>query len=358
MPSVPLSAILTRGSNNFDLVRIVAAASVIISHAFTQVYGPEATEPLASVSVYTLGGHAVNIFFILSGLLVAASLDRTPNLAAFTASRALRIFPGLIVCVLLVAFLMGPMVTAYSVGDYLASPDLYAYLVGTMSLVTTDGPLPGVFDSLPEAGIVNVPLWTLKYEVLAYALLTIVAVLGIWRNRLLFWIFIVGLISFHAAAEMTHAHPEEHGMVGHLSRFMICFFIGVVAFRLRDRIRLSLGGAITAALLLWVTNGTALEESIVYPAIGYLTFCFAALPMPRLRALTARGDISYGLYIYGWPVAQILVLVVPGIGAMELAVLSLVGAGLLASASWRFVERPALSLKPFATPSYRASIVS
>lgn len=358
MPSMPLSAILARGSNNFDLVRIAAAAAVIISHAFTQAYGPEAAEPLASVSVFPLGGHAVNVFFILSGLLVAASLDRTPNLAAFTASRALRIFPGLIVCVLLVAFLLGPVLTVYSVGDYLASPDLYAYVVGAMSLAATDGSLPGVFDTLPEAGIVNIPLWTLKYEVLAYMLLTVVAVLGIWQNRLLFWMFIVGLIAFHAAAEMTHAHPEEHGMVGHLSRFMICFFIGVVAYRLRERIRLSPGGAITATLMLWVTNGTVLEESFVYLAVGYLTFCLAALPMPRLRALTARGDISYGLYIYGWPVAQILVLVVPGIGAMELAVLSLVGAGMLASASWRFVERPALSLKPFATPSYRASIVS
>lgn len=357
MPGVPLSAILARGSNNFDLVRIAAAAAVIISHAFTQAYGPEAAEPLASVSVYTLGGHAVNVFFILSGLLVAASLDRTPNLAAFAASRALRIFPGLIVCVLLVAFLMGPMVTAYSVGDYLASPDLYAYVVGTMTLAATDGPLPGVFDTLPEAGIVNIPLWTLKYEVLAYILLTTVAVLGIWRNQLRFWIFIVGLISFHAAAEMTHAHPEEHGMVGHLSRFMICFFIGVVAYRLRERIRLSFGGATSAALLLWVTNGTVLEESIVYLAVGYLTFCFAALPMPGFRALTARGDISYGLYIYGWPVAQILVLAVPGIGAMELAVLSVAGAGLLAAASWRFVEHPALKLKPFAISSYRARVI-
>lgn len=358
MPSMPLSAILARGSNNFDLVRIAAAASVIFSHAFTQAYGPEAAEPLASVSVYPLAGHAVNVFFILSGLLVAASLDRAPNLAAFTASRALRIFPGLIVCVLLVAFLMGPMVTAYSIGDYLASPDLYAYVVGAMSLAAADGPLPGVFDTLPEVGIVNIPLWTLKYEVLAYILLTVVAVLGIWRNPLLFWIFIVGLIAFHAAAEMTHAHPEEHGMVGHLSRFMLCFFIGVVAFRLRERIRLSPGGAIAAALLLWVTNGTALEESVVYLAVGYLTFCFAALPMPQLRALTARGDISYGLYIYGWPVAQILVLIMPGIGAMELAVLSLAGAGLLAAASWRFVERPALSLKLFATSNYRAGVVS
>lgn len=350
MPSVPLSTILARGHNNFDLVRIAAAASVIVSHAFTQVHGTEAAEPLASISVYTLGQHAVNVFFLLSGLLVAASLDRTPSLVTFATSRALRIFPGLIACVVLVAFVLGPIVTTHRIGDYLTSPNLYAYTIGTIGLAATGTPLPGVFDTLPEAGAVNIPLWTLKYEVLAYAFLTIVATLGIWRRPVLFWLFFASLVFVHTVGELTHELPAEHGLLGHLSRFTLCFFLGAAAYRLRHLIRLSPHGAVLAAALLLVTNGTAFEESVGYAAVGYLTFCFAALPMQGLRSLCARGDISYGLYIYGWPVAQSLLLIAPGIGPIGLAAASLLCAGLIATGSWFLVERPALDLKRLTAP--------
>lgn len=348
MFSVPLSDILVRGNNNFDLVRITAAASVIVSHAFAQVYGAATAEPLASLSVYTLGQHAVNIFFLLSGLLVSASLDRTRSLVAFATSRSLRIFPGLIVCVVVVAFILGPIVTTHDVGAYLISPDPYSYVVGTVALVSTAAPLPGVFDTLPEAGAVNTPLWTLKYEVLVYAALVIIAAVGIWRRPLLFWLFFSLLVFFHTAAEVRHDHPDDHVMLDHLLRFMFCFFLGSAAYRLRNVVRLSAHGALLAAALLLVINGTILEESIGYGAVGYLILCFAALPMNSLRMLSARGDISYGLYIYGWPVAQSVLLIAPDFGAIELAVVSLVVASLLAAASWLLIERPTLNLKRIA----------
>ncbi len=348
MLGVPLSDILARGSNNFDVVRVAAAASVIVSHAFAQVYGIGAAEPLASVSVYNLGQHAVNIFFLLSGLLVSASLDRTSSLAAFATSRALRIFPGLIVCVFVVTFILGPIVTTHEIGGYFTSPELYSYVVGTVALVSIGAPLPGVFDTLPETGAINAPLWTLKYEVMVYAALVIVAALGIWRRQLLFWLFFLLLVVFHLAVEVKHDHPVDHARLDHILRFMLCFFLGAAAYRLRTWLRLSAFGALLAAVLVLVTNGTMFEETVGYGAIGYLILCFAALPMKRLRMLSGRGDISYGLYIYGWPVAQSIVLIAPELGPIELAAASLVAASMLAAASWHLIERPALDLKRIA----------
>lgn len=357
MLSVPLSAILGRGNNNFDLVRVAAAASVIVSHAFAQVHGTAAAEPLASLSVYTLGQHAVNIFFLLSGLLVSASLDRTPSLAAFATSRILRIFPGLIVCAIVVAFILGPIVTTHDVGAFFTSPAPYFYVLGTVALVSVGAPLPGVFDALPEAGAVNTPLWTLKYEVLVYAALVIVAALGIWRRPVMFWLFFFFLVVFHAAVEVNHDHPNDHLMLDHLARFMLCFFLGTAAYRLRTWLRLSPYGALLAVALLVITNGTVFEESMGYGAIGYLVLCFAALPMTRLRMISARGDISYGLYIYGWPVAQSVLLIAPELGPIALAAVSLAVASLLAVGSWRLIERPALDLKRIAAPR-RARMLS
>jgi len=97
-PEIAVCDILERGRNNFDLVRLAAAASVIVSHSFLIAGGPLSVEPLAGISSFTLGQHAVAVFFILSGLLVAASLERNPEPVAFLGGRVLRVFPGLVAC--------------------------------------------------------------------------------------------------------------------------------------------------------------------------------------------------------------------------------------------------------------------
>lgn len=345
MNGVPLSDILARGRNNFDLVRLIAAASVIVSHAFALVSGSAETEPLASVSIYTLGQHAVNVFFVVSGLLVASSLDRSQDIVEFAAARALRVFPGLILCVLLTAYVLGPAVSSLGALDYLASPVTHAYVAITLSLSTALAPLPGVFETLPAAGEVNIPIWSLKYEILAYVVLALLAVTGIWRRRRLFWLFLSVLFITHMAGEAAHAGVDDHATIDQASRFLVCFFLGVAAYRLRKVLRLSLPGAIAAVLLLLASWGTEVEETIIYVAVGYLTLCVAALPTGFLRQLCARRDISYGLYIYGWPVAQTILLAFPEIGPIGLAMASLSITAMIAALSWQLVEQPALGLR-------------
>lgn len=349
MKSVPLSNILGRGQNNFDLVRLLAAAAVIVSHAFVVVHGASAAEPLASVSAFTLGQHAVNVFFLLSGLLVSASLDRSRDLVSFAAGRMLRIFPGLIVCVLLVAFVLGPLVTSLGMVEYFTSPGPWRYVLLTASLSTGQAPLPGVFETLPLAGAVDVPLWTLKYEVAAYALLVAVALTGIWSRPALFWPFLAALVLAHQH-RLALLDVDDHVVVDHILRFSVCFFIGAAAWRLRDVLFLSLPGALAAALLAAAARGTSFELLVGYGAIFYLVLCLSALPLGGVRRLGAKADLSFGLYIYGWPASQAMLLAFPGLGPLALGAASLSLAAVFAGFSWFLVEKPALSLKSVIPP--------
>ena len=104
--------ILPPTENNFSLIRLIAAAAVIVSHSWLISTGSEANEPLKSFTIFTLGQHAVNLFFILSGLMVAASLERPPSLIDYGHARILRIFPALIVCVAMTVLVLGPAITS------------------------------------------------------------------------------------------------------------------------------------------------------------------------------------------------------------------------------------------------------
>jgi peptidoglycan/LPS O-acetylase OafA/YrhL len=115
--------------------------------------------------------------------MVAQSFDRSRSILDFAVARILRIFPALIVCVLITSFMIAPMVGRLSVADYLASPGLYAYLAKTLSLSTGSASLPGVFETVPYSGYVNSSLWTLKYEVICYVGLGVLGLAGLFQPR-------------------------------------------------------------------------------------------------------------------------------------------------------------------------------
>lgn len=344
MREIPLSDILERGQNNFDLVRLVAAAAVIVGHSFIIATGDEALEPLAGVSAFTLGQHAVNVFFVLSGLLVAASLERNSGSLAFMGGRVLRVFPGLVVCVVLIALAMGPVVSSLDAPSYFASSETWRYLALTLSLATGHAPLPGVFETLPAAGWVDVSLWTLKYEMMCYVVLALLSAFGLWMRPGLLAAGFAVLIGVQLA-RLFYVDVSHFGVPDQILRFLTCFFIGAGAWRLRGRLRLSPAGAGLAIVALALSWGTVLEPLTSYFAIAYLVLCFSALPLGPLRRLCGRGDLSYGVYIYGWPIGQLVLLATPGLGPVGLAAATLVLAGVVALLSWTMVEKPALALK-------------
>ena len=143
-------------------IRLLAALCVVLSHAFSVARGGIEAEPFYASTGLSLGHMAVLAFFTVSGFVIAGSLERDPRVLPFLARRACRVWPAMIAAVALTAFVLGPILTQLSPASYWASPELPRYLLGTLTLLDPLRPLPGLFESLPEAGVVNVPLWTLK----------------------------------------------------------------------------------------------------------------------------------------------------------------------------------------------------
>lgn len=128
-----LSDVLADTNNSFNAVRLLAAFSVVVSHSFLLVIGQTAAEPLSSTP-YTLGQHAVNVFFVLSGLMLSRSFALQPNWKTFALARALRIFPGLFICAAVVAWMLGPFGTQLRLAEYFHDGHTLTYPFATLMI--------------------------------------------------------------------------------------------------------------------------------------------------------------------------------------------------------------------------------
>ncbi len=329
--------------NNFNLLRMLAALAVLLSHSFPLALGPRAVEPFQASLGMTLGTLAVGIFFTISGYLVTASLVSRPSLADFALARARRIYPGLWVAIALTVFVLGAGFTTLGLGDYLGHPRTWFYVLknGTLLFGFVDR-LPGVFADLPYPGVVNGSLWTLPIEVRLYvALAAVQAALLWWRRRRPGAPIGPVLVAVAAGCVVTVAW-QGAGASSAL-RFSAMFFVGSVLQLYRHRIAFSAPGLAAGVALLAVGSVDMGLFALAFVSAGaYVVLCLAYLPGGWLRRYNRLGDYSYGLYIYAFPVQQLVVLALPGIGVAALFAASAAGTLVLAVLSWHLVESPVL----------------
>jgi peptidoglycan/LPS O-acetylase OafA/YrhL len=337
-----LSGFLAAESNSFGVVRLAMALAVLVSHSYLLAAGTSSGEPLHSLAGHSLGEHAVQVFFFLSGILVAQSFERSRSMLDFIAGRVLRIFPGLIVCVLLTALVFGPLVSIYEPARYFSGSGVLSYIARTLSLSTGSAPLPGVFEAHPLPAIVNMSLWTLKYEVLCYAGLAFAGAAGLFsvRWRKVSTALLAVFLTF-VFIEQPKA-IETYTPIDNIRYFALYFGMGTLAYLVRDW--LPIRGAIVVPLfgMFIAAIGTRFGELATALFLGYATLLVATLSFGPLRGLTNRYDLSYGAYIYACPIQQLLIEKLPGaepLVAAALAALIVLPAALL---SWLVVERPAL----------------
>lgn len=329
--------------NNFNLMRMLAALALLLSHSFPLALGPRAVEPFQASLGMTLGTLAVGIFFTISGYLVTASLVSRPSLADFALARARRIYPGLWVAIALTVFVLGAGFTTLDLDDYLSHPRTWFYVLknGTLLFGFVDR-LPGVFADLPYPGVVNGSLWTLPIEVRLYvALAAVQAALLRWRRRRPGAPIGPVLVALAASCVVTVAWQGAESSSA--LRFSAMFFVGAVLQLYRHRIPLTVSGLAAGVALLAVGSiDTGLFALAFVSAGAYVVLCLAYLPGGWLRRYNRLGDYSYGLYIYAFPVQQLVAVARPGIGVAALFAASAAGTLVLAVLSWHLVESPVL----------------
>lgn len=347
--------------NAFDSVRLFAASAVIISHSFALTRGSDLTEPLFRMTQgqATIGLSAVGIFFIVSGVLISMSFDRSKAAARFALNRALRLFPGLWVCILLTVFVLGPMLTMLPLIDYFSDKQTWGFLGALIFWQFSPG-MGGVFPDHPYPHAVNGSLWTLKYEVACYIGGALLLSTGRWRRALVLLVWGISM-----TGTILLGDPHQHsGLLYHVAQLLWLFRFygaGMLCYLYRDRIPLHTGYGWLAALGVVLAMATPLftEALALGGAYAVLVLAFHA---PRwFKRLTRKGDMSYGVYIYAFPVQQALVPLSISMGWSALTNMTLafpITLG-LAWLSWHYVEAPALRFKPGSTGAQkRARAVS
>jgi len=328
-------------ANNFDALRVLAAVSVIFSHAFLIAEGTQDHEPLILLTgrQSILGLCGVFIFFAISGFLVTQSFEETRAPLRYLAKRCLRIFPGLFVAVLVSAFVLAPLVTTLPLSEYLRRPEPYRYVFGNAMLSTEVHELPGVmFVDNPVGLVINGSMWTLRPEFLMYLM-----VMGLGMLRLISLPVCLLLVAFGMAC----IRFDALNFLGDWGWLLAFFAVGMALYRLRHT-RIFSGKVALLALIGLILSVPLGQFILLFPLFG----CYLALWLALNRRLpivpAARfGDLSYGLYIYGWPAEQAAVWALGGHAAWwQVFLLALPLAATLAFLSWHLVERPALRLKP------------
>jgi peptidoglycan/LPS O-acetylase OafA/YrhL len=323
--------------NNFDFLRIAAAIAVIISH-IAPVHGGFA-------NLGDLGTASVFVFFAISGFLVMASWEHDPNTFRFLARRVLRIFPGLIVVVVIATLLIGPSVTTLSLNEYFGAPGFRSYL-RTITLCPVASALPGVFDANPLRSAVNASLWTLPFEMTMYLTLGFVGTFGFLKTRVaasVTWIAALLLVTFTwFRGEHFSVCGVDHYWVLH---FGTCFAFGALIWIWKDRITFFWWALIPVIVIATLLHVKLAERTFLIVALPYAVLSFATKPLPFLRSFGRFGDFSYGTYIYGFLMQQTIMRVWPSVGVAAFFVLSLVLPIAAGAVSWFLIEKPALSLK-------------
>ena len=332
--------------NNLNLIRMIAAAGVLVSHAWPLTMGSGAVQPLVRVTGHSLGTICVYVFFAISGFLIAASFDRSDTIR-FVAARVLRLVPGLFVSVAVVALLMGPMVTTLPVSDYFTNSDVYKFILRNTAMLSPLYTLPGVFETNPYPTVEG-SIWTLAHEAICYVGIFLVGVLGVLKRRVLMSAVLLLYAVLWLVVEITE--PVLHGRVAELHSLTLPFAVGTALYLWRDRVMLTapiLLGLLTLTVLLRISlpeNNTAYHLALI-AAIAYSTFWFAHIPNGWIRHYNRFGDYSYGLYIYAFPIQGLLVYLMPGMTPLENIAWSFPATMIASVLSWHFVEKPALALR-------------
>ena len=321
--------------NNCNDMRLVAAILVVISHSFTLANGTNDHEPIfwLSQGQVTAGGLSVFTFFVLSGCLITRSFERSKSVVSFMAARVVRIIPALAVVLFVTAFMLGPLLTDLSGAAYFESAEPIRYLVRNVSLLTYVENLPGVLVRNPLPGVMNGSLWTLHIEAFCYATVLLLGLAKLLNRFVSAGLVVAGMVATTVMDKVSYP------------LLLVSYFMAGVALY-HWRIGRTRSRAVACAALL-IASMFAGGFVVAFATAGAYLVCYLAFAPPlRRRGVTGVNDLSYGTYIWAFPVQQTVAHQLgAGVTWYADALISLPIVLVLAWTSWNGVEKHALKLK-------------
>lgn len=323
------------GQNNFDNVRVGLALIVFFSHAL----GLPNEAKLASYAHYFNADFAVKAFFVISGYLIFRSYVRSDSIADFLEKRIRRIYPAYLLAVLL-CVLIGLAVTNFSLHEFLTSHQTIKYLVSNLAFLNFIQPtLPGVFMANSNQAV-DGSLWTIKVELMLYGTVPLIACafkrFGLFQAyALMLTIGLLWTYYFGAMADISIGAEIARQFPGQLPYFAFGALLAAAPSLERWLPLMIVLGLSTLAL----TSEYSYRLLIEPIAYGALTI-FLCLIKNKGMSLGKIGDLSYGIYLFHFPIVQMFINAnVYESNPMLGVVLSLVLTLVLSFTSWHLVEK-------------------
>lgn len=330
---------LARRSDNFLLLRIVAAIAVIYGHSFA-LARPNGTSDIFLRHGWPMysGDIAVAMFFVISGFMVSGSYLARADLFEFAKARLLRIVPAFALVLAACAWVIGPLLTSLPTGDYVRDPSVAAYLFKNLRFSSDMAwQLPGVFtDNVRDA--VNGSIWTLPAEMRMYLLTAALGVFGMLSHR---WL---GTVVVALLLWLGFAHPDYIPLHQDWFKLAGFFALGILAQLHKDRLQIRHAVMLMLLLMVYLSMRVRAMPWLFALCLAYFCFWFA-YRTPVWRRLERWGDPSYGIYLWGWPVQQVLLANMPSMSPWQNFLAAAVLATGLGYLSWWCLERQVLKLK-------------
>jgi peptidoglycan/LPS O-acetylase OafA/YrhL len=342
-------------SNAIGFLRFVLASAVVWSHTFH--LGGFGADPIThwTNSAEDAGSLAVEGFFVLSGFLIVRSFEQTAHPLRYLWHRALRIFPGFWTCLVVTAFAFAPIAFVRERGTlsgFLAAipSSPWTYVTHNISLAMNQYGIAGLLAHAPWPRMFNHSLWTLQYEFNCYLFVAALGAIALIRKT--FAIFVVPLVLCYPFFSIV---AWIHGLGGASWAFraieLYTFFaIGACAYVFRAKIPVRASIASVCGLLIVVALPTRAWGAVVPLTLSYLML-YAAAKLP-IRGFDRHVDLSYGIYIYAYPIQQLFALFgVMAVGFTGYFAATYATSLVFAAASWFGVESRCLALKNVTTGS-------
>lgn len=345
-----------RKDNNFGALRLLFASVVILSHSPEILDGHRDREILTSIfGTVSFGGLGVDGFFIISGYLITKSFLSSDTLIDYFKKRVLRIYPGFIVNFWLCVFALAPFVGA---GLSVFQRHAVAFNIARM-LLLAEPAAPGAFSNMPYPAL-NGSMWTIAYEFRCYLLVALLGSVGAFNGRFRY-VLLAGVLGclivngLGVARETVGVAPILLGSPSQNFHLFGVFGAGMLFFLFErnvvydDRFALSAAAALLVCLFF---------ESIAVLAIAvfgaYLIFWFGfRYKVLSISLFANKTDLSYGIYLYAWPVQATIAYFNRSINPWTLSIVTLFLSSAAAYVSWTFVEKRALTLAHRPTPKWR-----
>jgi len=342
---VYISDLLKNRDNNFNLLRIFFALFVIYVHSFDLL---KQVDPISGFLNKKLSIIGVEGFFIISGFLIFYSFRRNfenKTILKYFVSRFLRIFPGLIFMVFFTGIFLGVFYTTLSLTEFFTHKHTIKYFIYNSTLMKNIVyVLQGVFENNPLRAV-NGSLWTLPYELLFYCLIPFIFfIVKTSKTRLALVLILLISCNYFYFDLFVFVSKIFPFLPKYFYSLFLSFLVGVFYCLYKDNIKLKFSFFILSLIvfILSIKVTFPLSEVISIFSFAYIVFYLSAVRLLNIRDYNKLGDYSYGLYIWAFPIQQLIIHHKLNINPYMLCFLSSFLTLLFAIASWKYIEKPAL----------------